>query len=905
MKKIFTILFALVASIGATAQHIQHRCGADHMHHRLRNEDPEFQQRAEDYNRQLRELIANNRQNRDGEEEEIIIIPVVFHIVHNFGIENISDEQIFDQMRILNEDFRKLNADTSEVIDFFKPIVADSRIEFRLAQRDFAGNCTNGIDRVASIETYIGDDGSKLNPWPRDRYLNVWVVNSMENGVAGYAYYPSAVPNGTIALRDGIIIRHNYIGSIGTGSPGTSRALTHEIGHWLNLQHVWGDNNEPTLNCGDDDVLDTPETAGFDNCSQLNNDYFNCDSQPFAAANAYTFSSVTNTSGSEDPTENFQFDNDKVVLGQFKAVGLSENSVAPERFAFKNWPTTEDETPGLDPNRYYEFTISTDLGTSMTLTGIRFQVRRNGLGPRKYAVRSGNFSSNLQASVSPLNANLSASQGVFTFVNDVASPSNQGGTLITLSGAAFTTVRNNTITFRIYAWDAESAEGTFEIDNVEFLGSFGSIENIQNYMEYSYCSVMFTEGQKERMRAALALTLAGRNNLYSQSNLEFTGVINNEVAGCWPKADFYPERPVTCLGEPVIFLDYTQNSTATEHFWDFGDGGTSTERNPEVTFWTPGWKTVTYTAINEFGQGTKTKAALYVIPEQNYQSGLITENFSDQNLFNQQFIVRNLDNNSSAFQWTNETGLNDLGCVKLNAFDMDASLIDTGNNDIDELIMPAVDLSNYTGSGATFSFNYSYATQAANIADVTDQLIVQTSRNCGVTWQDRTPIGATSASITGTSLVTAGSFSSSFVPASSSDWRTVTYTLPNTLYEPNVLFKFVFRTGDYPNNLYIDNFAVSGTVGIDEVNAGAGDFYIYPNPANDAARVEFSLKDNQDVNIMITDLSGRIVYSDLLQNRAAGMNNVELPLNNFADGMYMVSLRTNNNTVSQRLIVRK
>lgn len=875
------------------------------MHHKLRNEDPEYIQRAEDYNRQIRELIASNRDNRDGEEEPVIIIPVVFHIVHNFGAENISDAQIFDQMRILNEDFRKLNEDTTDIIDFFKPFSADSRIEFRLAQRDFEGNCTNGIDRIASIETYVGDDGSKLNPWPRDRYLNVWVVASMENGVAGYAYYPSAVPNGTSALRDGIIIRHNYIGSIGTSNPNSSRALTHEIGHWLNLQHVWGDNNQPGVICGDDDVEDTPETAGHDDCDQLNTDFFNCDAQPFASANAYTFSAVTNSSGSEDPTELFEFEGDKVTLGQFKAVGLSENSVSAERFAFKGWPTTEEVTPGLDPNRYYEFTVSTDLGTSMTITGIRFQVRRNGLGPMKYAVRSGAFTNNLQASISPLNANLSASNGVFSFVNDVASPSNQNGTLVTLSGSAFTTVRNSTITFRIYAWDAENAEGTFEIDNVELVGSFGSIENIQNYMEYSYCSNMFTYGQKERMRAALDLVLAGRSNLYSQQNLEFTGVINNDVAGCWPKADFYPERPITCAGVPVYFFDYTQNSTATEHFWDFGEGGTSTEAIPQITFWTPGWKTVTYTAINEFGQGTKTKTALYVIPEQNYQSGLITENFSDQNIFNQQFIVRNLDNNSSYFQWVGDVGYNDLGCVKLNAFDMDASLIDTGNNDIDELILPAVDLSNYTGSGATFSFIYSYATQAANVGDITDRLLVQTSRNCGVTWQDRTPIGATSASITGANLVTAGSYSTAFEPTAPSDWKTVTYTLPNTLYEANVLFRFVFTTGNYPNNLYIDNFAVNGTVGIDELNSASGDFFIYPNPANDAARIDFSLKEAQDVNLSITDLSGRVVYTDLLQNRSVGMNSVELPLENFADGMYLVSLRTQSHSVSQRLVVRK
>ncbi|MCC7050818.1 MAG: hypothetical protein IT239_03445, partial [Bacteroidia bacterium] len=196
------------------------------------------------------------------------IIPIVFHIIHQYGSENISDAQVLDEVRILNLDFRKLNADTTAIVPEFKGIAADANIEFRLAQKDPNGNCTNGIDRIASVQTNIGDDGSKLNPWDRKKYLNVWVVKTISSGAAGYAYYPSSV-NGSPSI-DGIIILSSYIGSVGTGNAVTSRALSHEIGHYLNLPHVWGDTNQPGVACGDDGVADTPVTKGYTSCT-LNN----------------------------------------------------------------------------------------------------------------------------------------------------------------------------------------------------------------------------------------------------------------------------------------------------------------------------------------------------------------------------------------------------------------------------------------------------------------------------------------------------------------------------------------------------------------------------------------------------------------------------------------------------------
>ncbi len=257
------IFSALTFTVRAqTAKH----CGADVMRQELIKQHPEILQQESDLAEFTRNFAASYNP-RAGSRSGPYIIPVVFHIISQAGTENITNAQVYSQMKVMNDDFNKRNADTAQVITEFKPVIANVGVEFRLANIDPNGNYTDGIDRIYSVQTYTGNDYSKLNNWPREKYLNVWVVTSMRDGVAGYAYYPGSVNTlFSTPARDGIIILDDYIGTIGTGSPFNSRALTHEIGHYLNLKHCWGDNNEPGQACGDDDVNDTPVTKGWSNC---------------------------------------------------------------------------------------------------------------------------------------------------------------------------------------------------------------------------------------------------------------------------------------------------------------------------------------------------------------------------------------------------------------------------------------------------------------------------------------------------------------------------------------------------------------------------------------------------------------------------------------------------------------
>ena len=289
-KMILAALLALSVHAVSFSQHDYRPCTTDDMVRAAKSEYPGYSENLRKLEEFTAEYIRNNVGQRTAGTVQYVI-PVVFHVIHNYGPENISKAQILDAMDIFNKSFQKLYADSVLVASAFRPIMADCQIEFRLAQIDPNGNCTDGITRTVSSLTYnAGDNVKALIDWPYNKYFNIWVVNNIASGAAGYAYYPGIVGN-----IDGVVIRHDYTGSIGTssGSNYVARSLVHEAGHWLNLAHTWGSTNNPGLpaNCNDDDLVqDTPNTIGVANfscdtnqvtCNSLDNvqnymDYASC-----------------------------------------------------------------------------------------------------------------------------------------------------------------------------------------------------------------------------------------------------------------------------------------------------------------------------------------------------------------------------------------------------------------------------------------------------------------------------------------------------------------------------------------------------------------------------------------------------------------------------------------------------
>lgn len=290
MTQLQKILIASALSLYSAVMYAQtSRCNS--MHHLSQHiaKDPTLANRMIQNEAVTQAYIQNAKHQKASGVKNIITIPTVVHVIWNDPVENVSDDQIFSQMLVLNEDFRLLNSDSLDSQHPFWSSTVDSEIEFCLASQDPDGNPTNGITRtqtsVVVWDDNIQDDikysanGGKDN-WDPTRYLNIYVVN-LGGTTLGFAQFPdelSSNPNG-----DGVVIRYEAFGTEGTAGTGTfgannlGRTGTHEVGHWLNLRHIWGD----TI-CGDDLVSDTEpaEDANY-NCPTFPyNDNNTCGSGP-------------------------------------------------------------------------------------------------------------------------------------------------------------------------------------------------------------------------------------------------------------------------------------------------------------------------------------------------------------------------------------------------------------------------------------------------------------------------------------------------------------------------------------------------------------------------------------------------------------------------------------------------
>ena len=257
MRSVLFIFFLCLCGIDSFAQR---DCVSSSYLQTQLQQDPLLANRIREQN----QYIANRIQARklragaigQGSVTPVIRIPVVVHILYYSAADNISDAQVLSQLAVLNEDFRRLNADVSRIPEQFRPMAADCQFEFVLATTDPSGRPTTGISRRKTGIQFFGlDDRIKSSAiggedgWDPHSYLNIWVGN-LAGGVIGYSS-----PVGAKPAKDGVVIKSTAFGITGTATApfNKGRTATHEIGHWLGLQHIWGD-----AYCGDDQVDDTP-----------------------------------------------------------------------------------------------------------------------------------------------------------------------------------------------------------------------------------------------------------------------------------------------------------------------------------------------------------------------------------------------------------------------------------------------------------------------------------------------------------------------------------------------------------------------------------------------------------------------------------------------------------------------
>lgn len=255
---------------------------------------------------------------RDTVNNEIIYIPVVVHVLYKTNAENISDAQVLSQLEVLNNDYAYTNIDKLNTPAVFKSRAADVRIRFCLAQVDPNGRRTTGIIRkYTTKDVFSADDQMKFNnsngdnAWNSARYLNIWVCRMATRSI-GYATTPGSDPS-----KDGVVIAYDVFGTVGNvrAPYNKGRTATHEIGHWLGLRHLWGDET-----CGDDEVADTPRQKYYN---------FGCPAFPHATdcsvdANGDMFMNFMDFS--DDACMNLFTHGQKAKMRSYFALGNARNS---------------------------------------------------------------------------------------------------------------------------------------------------------------------------------------------------------------------------------------------------------------------------------------------------------------------------------------------------------------------------------------------------------------------------------------------------------------------------------------------------------------------------------------------------------------------------------------------------
>ena len=691
MKQLYPILLFVFSFQILSAQ--EHHCGADEMRIQMLRANPKIAQAVIERDAELEAFTRTFQQspNRGG---QVYTIPVVFHVIHKYGTENISREQILDGLRILNETFRKTREDTADMVAEFKPIHADTEIEFALATKDPEGGCHSGINRIASSLTTSGDHRVKdLIHWNPAMYLNVYITTNAA-GLAGHAVWPADAD--TIPAWDGIVISHNYVGTIGTSSLTQSVVFAHECGHYLNLHHIWGGNNVPEFyylpvgqaaNCDEDDLVDdTPNTIGWSNCNLAN-----------------------------------------------------------------------------------------------------------------------------------------ASCG-------------------------------------------------------------NAVDNVQNAMDYSYCNIMFTEGQKTRMRAALNSPIASRNNLWTPANLIATGV-NPEPTLC--AADFQADNTLLCnpSGGAVNFTNTSYHGDIDSVYWEFPGGFPpfSLLENPVTTYFNAGIYDVSLSVYRDGSSATVTKANYITFVEDSSYAYPFWEWFEgNSNLDGAPWTQKSLDEDN---QWE---------MTEVASHSPSHSVwVDNWNSPwltVDELYGPEVDLS--SASQMRLAFKYAFAGQ--NETTNVNKLQVQVRKNCSSNWITRL-------TISGSSLETAANQSIPFIPTQP-EWEQESITIPSSYFDEDFGFRFVF-TSEGSNRIFLDDINVDITADITENATPFLDLHLYPNPVSNQLTIEFGLEQALEIQVSILDVLGQPVIQAQKTIGNSGSNTQIIYLQDLAPGQYLIKVESEQDQAVKRFTV--
>jgi len=529
------------------------------------------------------QLWIKNNQEYINSGKNVITIPVVVHVVYNTAAQNISDAQIMSQMTILNQDFRNTNPDGANVPAVFQSLRADAQIEFCLANIDPQGNPTTGITRTQTSVTQfsINNDNVKFTAqggkdiWDRNKYLNIWVCN-LGGGLLGYAQLP-----GGPAATDGVVSTFTGFGNMGTAQApyNKGRTVTHEIGHWLHLYHIWGDDG-PGQCTGTDYCNDTPNQA---------DPYYGCPNHPQTSC------------GSTDMFMNYMDYVDDACMVMFTPDQKARMVAALNGPRSSLLTSNACQSAGPTPNANFTANVTTiPVGGTVNFTDLSTN------GPTSW---SWTFTGGTPANSTQQNPNsiVYNTPGTYT-VSLTATNANGSGTetktnyITVLSGpvapvAAFT-ANMTTIPEGGSVNFTDLSANIPDTWDWTFTGGTPANSNLQNPSNIVYNTIGTYD---------VSLTVSNSEGSDSHTKTSYINV----VAGAAPIANFSGNPTTIPVGGSVSFTDLSTNFPAN---WDWtftgGNPATSTQQNPTgISYAAVGTYPVTLTVSNAHGTDTHTKTS--------------------------------------------------------------------------------------------------------------------------------------------------------------------------------------------------------------------------------------------------------------------------------------------------------
>lgn len=414
-------------------------------------------------------------------------------------------------------------------------------------------------------------------------------------------------------------------------------------------------------------------------------------------------------------------------------------------------------------------------------------------------------------------------------------------------------------------------------------------DQIQNYMDYSNdnCKSMFTAGQKQRMDATF---MSFRTDIWQGWNVDSTGCDSGYVSSnCNVIADFVTLNPNICIGNSITFYNKSQNNP-TSYQWYFQNGSpaTSSVANPTVTYSSIGNFQVKLVATNSYGTDSLIlNNYINVTTPPVGQALPYTENFESVTFPTNGISI---DNPDGGITWERDTiaiAYQGIASAKIN------NLINTNYGQSDALILPRFDFTSFVGTPYLF-FKWAYAKSDANYSD---EMMVLISKDCGVSW---TQVFYR----TGTNLTTGVTQTTPYVPDVNTVWKTANISLASYSTYSNVMIKIVNVT-DGGNNLYIDNINLGQMLtGVEENDDQSDDLVLYPNPTKGNFLIRYSLVNQEDVLIRITDMLGRTIYTADVKSQSSGSHTQDINPE-LETGIYNVEVLTKTGARNKKLIINK